>query len=99
MRGNVAKIFNIPNTYAPASPPDDHPFVRVANIYKTNNGSGVRNVNYDYTYYPIPRESFVVQDGITQKTFPQTHWYVPNASNISYRKVCMDLVTTPYQCG
>jgi hypothetical protein len=50
---------------------------------------------YDFTYYPIANNSFVEENGIMQKKFPETHWYVPNHSNITYRQICMDMKTKP----
>ncbi len=74
------------------------------NIYKVSDGGPImdnldkynipRNM-YNYTYYPVPTNSFVEKDGIMQKIFPETHWYVPNNSNITYRNICMDMKTKP----
>ena len=74
------------------------------NIYKVSNGGpaiaeyDVHNLPknlYDYTYYPISKNSFAMKNGILQKEFPETHWYVPNHSKLTYRNICMDMKTKP----
>ena len=89
-RDEIDKIFHTSTKYVTQSQSDN--YVRVPNIYKTSDGYGVPYVNYNYTYYPIPKNSFVNINGITQKTFPQTHWYKPNNSNITYRSICMNKI-------
>lgn len=97
MQVDVDRIFNVPPVWPNVKA--TRFFTRFPNIYKTSDGSAVRDVDYNYNYFPLPRNSFVRVDGITQKIFPQTHWYAPNRSNVSYRRVCMNAVTTPYSCG
>lgn len=37
---------------------------------------------YNFLYFPISTNSFVKKNEILQKTFPQSHIYFPNKSNI-----------------